>query len=97
MDRYSFIVEDFHSVSLAGFSGAPRTLGCPFFVSPGRPQVTTHLWMVNEAFAGPELNIIAGPLDPASVFYLQLWTIELLTGCTDTYRKEARSRYEAMA
>jgi len=29
MDRYSFIVEDFHSVFLDGFSGAPRTLGLP--------------------------------------------------------------------
>lgn len=29
MDRYSFIVEDFHSVLLAGFSGAPRVLVLP--------------------------------------------------------------------
>jgi len=68
--------------------------GGTYFVSLEAPSVTTHLWMVNEALGGPDLNMISGDLDPASIFYLQITTVKLLTLYTDEYRKQARTYYE---
>jgi hypothetical protein len=70
--------------------------GGTYLVAPDAPHYTTHLWMINDTLGGPVLDMIAGPLDPASVFYLQMMTSNLLTSYTEEFRTSARSLYNAM-
>ena len=67
--------------------------GGTYGVSPGSPELATHFWMINEALSGPALNVLNGPLTPASAFFLKSWTCGLLIRMIDMYRKESRLLY----
>ena len=67
--------------------------GGTYGVSPGSPELATHFWMINEALSGPALNMLNGPLTPASAFFLKSWTCGLLIRMMDMYRKESRLLY----
>ncbi len=70
--------------------------GGTYLVMPDAPEITTHLWMINETLAGPALSMTTGMLDTASIAYLQLMTIRVTIAITDGYRKHARELLQSV-
>ena len=57
----------------------------------------THLWMINEALHGPELNVVNGCISAAELGYLQLATSTIMEETTNMFFSRARTLFRNLS
>jgi hypothetical protein len=88
-DRAMSLIYEWDQLLAGGYADLGGGSNGTYCIHPGKSDLTSFLWMANKALEGPELNI-RGPLDPASILYLQTWTMEKLALSASQFQAIAR-------